>query len=164
MERFPASAVVYTGEVDGDLDDALSREGRRGSRDEEPTKLDEASELLDEELSERPRLAADLKSLARDEGISEATLHRARKARGVLVRREQTEKPRTWWGLPHDKKILDDLILNGSRVRPADVEQLPVDSPESPLPPGGAVTSPPDDITAVAQLHEELGVLDPEIF
>ena len=70
---------------------------------EERSALDEAKEFVSDELMGSPVWSEQVKRDAREAGISEMTLKRARRELGV---RSKKEADGTWtWGLPESKRI-----------------------------------------------------------
>ena len=89
----------WTGESDLTAERILSST----SNEEQSSALHSAEDFLQGALSEGPRWAKEIKNEAKETGISQATLFRARQAMGVKVRKEGRpgDKEQRWvWMLP----------------------------------------------------------------
>jgi hypothetical protein len=98
-DRYGVARVVWDG-VTGHTAADLLRVRRDDPDDQAPARSD-AEEVLREILSEGPMPAKEAKALAREAGIAERTLDRAREAIGAVTRREGFGKgARYLWALP----------------------------------------------------------------
>jgi hypothetical protein len=98
-DRHGVARVVWDGVTSHTAADLLRV--RRDDPDDQAPARSDAEEVLREILSEGPVPAREAKALARDAGIAERTLDRARDAIGAVTRREGFGKgARYLWALP----------------------------------------------------------------
>ncbi|MEM9892934.1 MAG: AAA family ATPase [Actinomycetota bacterium] len=91
------AAVVIVGEEDGHHPDNLLDQ----SAPEDRTQLEEAIDWLRSLLAHKPQPRADIKRLAKEEGVTDKTLRTARERLGVLIERDDTLSGRpSIWRLP----------------------------------------------------------------
>jgi hypothetical protein len=94
--------VWESGPVEIDADAAMAS----GPRGEERSERDHAADFLRQVLADGPVPAKDAKRLAREAGISDMTLRRARAVAGVAVHREGFGKGGVWvWSLDPTAKV-----------------------------------------------------------
>jgi 5S rRNA maturation endonuclease (ribonuclease M5) len=99
VERLEAPRVVWLTEVPA----VTPHELLRPMAPEEAASLEEAEEFLEEMLRDGPQPADDLKKRARNLGLSERTLHRARQRLRVVYTRVGG---RTCWALPEGEIVI----------------------------------------------------------
>jgi hypothetical protein len=103
-DRHGVARVVWDGATGHTAADLLRV--RRDDPDDQAPARSEAEEVLREILSDGPIPARQAKQLARDAGIAERTLDRARQGIGAVTRREGFGKGARWlWSLPDPDPI-----------------------------------------------------------
>lgn len=75
----------------------------QGSSQEDRSELHDAEEFLRDALGDGPMLAATVRKLARDAGVAEATLRRAKASLRIVSRKARTQDGQWTWGLPDDE-------------------------------------------------------------
>jgi hypothetical protein len=99
-EEYGVARVIWDGATSHKAADLLRLPARDDQEDAVPARV-EAEEVLREILAEGPVPARKVKALARDAGIAERTLDRARQAIGAITRREGFGPgSRFLWALP----------------------------------------------------------------
>jgi hypothetical protein len=103
-ERHGVARIVWDGATGHTAADLLRV--RRDDPDDQPTARSEAAEVLRVILADGPLPAREVKQLARDAGIAERTLDRAREEIGAVTRHEGFGKGSRWlWSLPDPNPI-----------------------------------------------------------
>ncbi len=155
------SKLEVLGETEARADDLLVARSARSDSDvddQERGKLDEAAAFLEDELTDGPLLANDVRASARELGITPKTLRRAQDTLGIRHGRLGGGRQYSWWlpgqvahhpsevdGQPNDgqpneqsKTPVDVGLFGGDGVEVAQVAQSDGDgqpSPESPASP-----------------------------
>jgi putative DNA primase/helicase len=153
--RLEAGAFSWTGPSRLTAADLLAAE----SRAEDLGAEDEACAFLREALRDGPRTAREITAGARDSGISEITLRRARRREGIEIGRRGFGPGGAWvWSLPADLHRCSSPPIDAHVQARSSMEPGRSSMEESPIapPPGSGPAAPAEAAPETSKPEEEI--------